>query len=239
MGVGFSTSDLIQRIRDYQDAHPELKKSHHFVFDCPLDAAHEGAPKYLWFGLNPGEGDKDWEIFNGNTEETRDFDFQREYGRSAGSIKRMRQLMQFLGPDVFRQTSHCELFFWCSKDAGTHFKKKYGWTFERNPHWEFCCEINRKLIERVQPKAVFAESLGRLPLYEKRLGLSGQFSHATSAGRMVEERILPTGASFYCFDHLRREAVQRGEGVHKGDGRRTARPNLMWDQLSGDGQPRP
>ena len=33
----FSTSDLIKKIRDYQNKNPELLESHHFVFDCPLE----------------------------------------------------------------------------------------------------------------------------------------------------------------------------------------------------------
>ena len=36
----FSTSDLISKIRQFQEKNTILKKkSHHFVFDCPLNAA--------------------------------------------------------------------------------------------------------------------------------------------------------------------------------------------------------
>ena len=68
----FQSSDLIQKIRDYQDTHTELKKSHHFVFDCPLDKAHAGKPDFVWLGLNPGSDETDWQKWPSgpNMEET-------------------------------------------------------------------------------------------------------------------------------------------------------------------------
>ena len=203
MAATFSTSDLISQIRRRQENHPELKRSHHFVFDCPLDRTYSGKPDYIWFGVNPGTDTEDWQRFGSNSEETRDFDFQAEHGRSKASTTRINALRVFLGDEVFHRTTHCELFFWCSSNTGKAFKKRYGYTFEDNPHWDFCCEINRKLIERVRPKAVMAESRNKLLLYETRLGLQPGQTHRNVAGDvLVEQRWLNGGIPFYCFDHL-------------------------------------
>ena len=203
----FQSSDLIQKIRDYQETHAELKKSHHFVFDCPLDKAHAGKPDFVWLGLNPGSDETDWQKWPSgpNMEETRDCDFQVKYGRSPGSEKRMKQLRQFLGNDLFSRTTHCELFFWCSPDTGTSFKDRFGYGFADNPHWEFCCSMNRALITRVDPKAIFAESRGRLRYYERHLGLTSMNLPLDNSGNketMIEERLFDQRIPFYCFDHL-------------------------------------
>ena len=210
----FSTTDLIERIRNYQDVHTELKKSHHFVFDCPLDSTYRGKPDYVWFGVNPGSDCEDWKRSAKNSEETRDFDFQTECGRSSASANRMNKLRGFLGPERFKRTTHCELFFWCSKDTGSNFKNRFGYQFAKNPHWEFCCEINRCLIQRVQPNAVLAESLRKLHLYKDRLGLQPFKTHQCAEGKvLVEELRLDGGIPFLCFDHLsaRTSSQRRGD----------------------------
>lgn len=203
MDLTFSTSDLNERIRDHQDAHSELKRSHHFVFDCPLESMYTGKPDYIWFGVNPGSDDEDWTQHGENTEETRDYDFQLERGRSEASTKRMKKIRKFLGPDRFGRTTHCELFFWCSKNTGRAFDERFGYSFATNPHWDFCCQINRKLIKRVQPKAVLAESRGKLGIYSARLGLRRIKPHRSADGEtLIEELELEGGIPFYCFDHL-------------------------------------
>ena len=184
-----------------------MKKSHHFVFDCPLDKAQTGKPDFVWLGLNPGSDKTDWEKWPSgpNMEETRDCDFQAKYGRSPGSKKRMKQLSQFLGNDLFSRTTHCELFFWCSPDTGKSFKNRYGYGFAENPHWEFCCKMNKALITRVNPKAIFAESRKNLDHYEKRLGLTSRIPHLSKSGNkeaLIEERLFDGRIPFYCFDHL-------------------------------------
>ena len=45
------TSDLIRAIKEYQSRKVELlKKSHHFVFNCPLDFQNSDATDYIWMG---------------------------------------------------------------------------------------------------------------------------------------------------------------------------------------------
>lgn len=203
MTGAFSTTDLIEQIRSYQEKHTVLLKSHHFVFDCPLDRANVAEPDFIWFGVNPGTDEEDWRRFSTNSEETRGFDFQAECGRSAASARRMEKLRRFLGADRFRRTTHCELFFWCSRDTGSAFGRRYGFPFNSNPHWDFCCAINKRLIERVKPIAVLAESRPKLHIYERRLGLRPGSTHRNDKGEvLVEERRLDGDIPFYCFDHL-------------------------------------
>ena len=212
---GFSTRDLVEEIRAYESVHPELLKSHHFVFDCPLDSAWQGRPSFLWLGVNPGSDEQDWKQRPTRTEETREFDFQSEFGRSTASKSRMTRLRNFLGEDRFRRCTHSELFFWCSTDTEEAFRKRYKYSFEENPHWDFCTRMNRELFMRIRPKAVLAESLKRLRLYERRLELTRVHAHPAGETR-IEELRFGDGTPFYCFDHLsapvrdeRRRAVRK------------------------------
>lgn len=204
--MAFSTSDLIQQIRRYQSRpeNRELLRSHHFVFDCPLDPDYREKPDYLWFGINPGGDDADWERLPCNAEETRDYDFQVEYGRSSASSKRLDNVRDFLGTARFQLTSHCELFFWCSRNTGKAFRERYGYAFNGNPHEHFCWRVNMELIERVRPKAIFAEKRAYLSLWDGRCDLMDRRTHSGPNGTVLleEARMLGGWTAFYCFDHL-------------------------------------
>ncbi len=200
----FTTSDLIQQIRDYQQRHRELLHSDHFVFDCPLDPKYRCKPDYIWFGINPGNDSSDWARLPYNTEETRDYDFQEKHGRSKASKTRMDKLRCFLGAERFRQTSHCEFFFWGSPDTRKAFRQRYGYNFKGNPHEGFCWRLNLELIERVRPKAIFAEGKAQLSLWKQRVTLTDCRSHLAPDGTTLleEGRLFEGQTAFYCFDHL-------------------------------------
>ena len=152
-----STSDLIAEIRDYQTNNPVLlQKSHHFVFDCPLEGGSMSKPDYIWMGLNPRNDSPDWErTSNKNDEETRERNFQEIFGRSRSSKERMTKAERFLGTDYFHSTTHTKLFFWCSNGISNDFELRYGTSFGNSPHVNFYCKINKRLIETVEPKAMF------------------------------------------------------------------------------------
>ena len=115
----------------------------------------------------------------------------------------MGKLCRFLGADVFRRTTHSQLFFWCSTDINTAFKERFGYSFRKHPHWDFCSAVNVALIERLRPKAVLAESRPTLRLYEHRFGLLPAKTHWSDGGMpLIEERRFASGVPFYCFDHL-------------------------------------
>ena len=40
-----------------------------------------------------------------------------------------------------------------------NFQNRYNFSFDDNPHMKFCCQMNKILIDRIKPKAIFFESL--------------------------------------------------------------------------------
>ena len=113
-------------------------------------------PDYIWMGLNPGNDSPDWErTSNKNDEETRERNFQEIFGRSRSSKERMTKAERFLGTDYFHSTTHTKLFFWCSNGISSDFELRYGTSFGNSPHVNFYCKINKRLIETVEPKAMF------------------------------------------------------------------------------------
>tara|TARA_X000000368_G_scaffold265975_1_gene210634 strand:- start:281 stop:967 length:687 start_codon:yes stop_codon:yes gene_type:complete len=200
----FCTTDLIQSIRDYQEHHRVLmEKSHHFVFDCPLNYdTKDCKPDYIFLGINPGSDASDWvRTNNKNAEETRDSNFQLDFSRSPNSKSRMTKLKNFLGQDTFNKTTHTELFFWCSNNIGMDFKKRYGHNYESSPYLEFCIKMNKKLIDRVNPKAIFLESESNIPLISKFFKLEVKKIHKTQT-RKVTEYIFDNKYLLLNFDHL-------------------------------------
>ena len=199
----FSTTDIIKEIREYQEKESLLKeKSHHFVFDCPLDFSISCKPDFIWIGVNPGNDKKDWERTNGfNDEETRDRDFQETCGRSPLSKTRKTKIKNFLGKNIFDKTTHTELFFWCSENTGKDFQKRYGTKFEESPHIEFCIKMNQKLIKRVQPRAIFFESLSKIKILERFFNIEKVNSHYSET-RSVDEYLIDDKYRLLNFDHL-------------------------------------
>tara|TARA_Y100001936_G_C15887501_1_gene566183 strand:- start:169 stop:864 length:696 start_codon:yes stop_codon:yes gene_type:complete len=204
----FSTSDLIQQIRDYQKQHPILlEKSHHFVFDCPLNNDKKNCkPDYLFIGINPGDDTSDWSRTNNeNAEETRDSNFQEDFGRSTNSKSRMTKLKNFLGEigeDIFDKTTHTELFFWCSKDKDKDFIGRYGHSYESSPHLEFCIRLNKSLIDRIEPKAIFLESHENMKYLKNYFHLNKLKVHQIGQ-RKVIEYLLEDKYLLINFDHQR------------------------------------
>lgn len=197
------TSDLIQRIRDRNTAYPELKKAHHFVFDCPLDRSYQVPSEYVWLSVHPSEGDDDWNLCPHNTEETRDYNFQLEHGPSVGSQGRLKKLRWFLGDELFQRTTLTMQFFWSVNNTNAAFKERFGYPFNRHPHQDFCNQMNLELINRIRPKAVFAESRPLLDRYELEFGLIPVATYYDTDGyHSLEERRFEDGTPFYCFDNL-------------------------------------
>jgi len=197
------SADLIEKIRKYQRQHPELlEKSHHFVFDCPLNFSLSCRPRYIWIGLNPGNDESDWSKTKGNNdEETRDRDFQEIYGRSRGSKTRKTKIRNFLGQTVFDQTTHTEIFFWGSKNLQDDFYRRYGTSLHSSPHLEFCTQVNRELVDRVKPKAIFFESLDSIKVLEKAFALKKVDSYPAGT-RKVDEYLVDGKYRLLNFDHL-------------------------------------
>ncbi len=199
----FSTSDLITKVREYQEKNTILKeKSHHFVFDCPFNKTINIKPSFIWIGVNPGADKNDWAKTNyKNSEETRDYDFQEECGRSEHSEKRMNKVRKFLGNEFYNITTHTELFFWCSDNTTSDFAKRYGTSFKKNSHLEFCIKLNKKLIDRIKPKAIFFESIPKLSMISDnfKIELKNEYLVGT---RKIIVYLLENKYTLINFDHL-------------------------------------
>ncbi|MCY4128241.1 MAG: hypothetical protein OXG15_03235 [Gammaproteobacteria bacterium] len=147
----------------------------------------------------------DWNLCHHNTEETRDYEFQLEYGPSIASQRRLKKLRWFLGDELFRRTSLTMLFFWSVNNIRTSFTSRFGYRFTQHPHWDFCSEMNLALIDRIRPRAVFAESRPLLERYEREFNLTPaatyydeDWSHVLDIRRLKNG----IGIPFYCFDNL-------------------------------------
>ena len=198
----FSTTDLIEQIRDYQNKNSELLRSHHFVFDCPLGSNTQLKPEFIWMGINPGKDEEDWKkTKNKNDEETRDRNFQNLYQRSKNSKTRMTKIKNFLGFETFNKTTHTELFFWGSKDTNKHFESRYGTKLFTSPHLEFCSKMNNLLMDRVKPKVIFFESLDKINILKKFFNINKIKSYNVSS-RVVDEYLLNKKYRLINFDHL-------------------------------------
>ena len=202
----FNSSDLISQIKEYQEKHSVLSlKSHHFVFDCPFDSEAIETPDFIWIGLNPGGDQDDWAKTDGkNDEETRDRNFQEIYGRSSLSKRRMTKVRNFLGNNNFRKTTHTELFFWCSKDTNKDFQNRYNFSFDDNPHMKFCCQMNKILIDRIKPKALFFESRAKIDIIKRyfRLDYITTEVISNSDNVRVDEYSFESKYRLINFDHL-------------------------------------
>ncbi len=198
----FTSSDLINKIKDYQNKNSELLKSHHFVFDCPFGKNKKIKPDYIWMGVNPGKDDQDWKITGEkNDEETRDRNFQDIYGRSTNSKTRMTKIKNFLGDKCFEKTTHTELFFWGSKNTDQFFEERYKTKFLNSPHLEFCSQINLSLFERIKPIYIFFESLDKIEIFKKFFNIKLKKSFNVS-NRLINEYIVNEKYKLLNFDHL-------------------------------------
>ena len=144
-------SKTLQEIRDYTQKNPELKKSHHFLFNCPLDS-DSNFGDVLVIGLNPGETDADWRYGNNlPTEESNDFDFHDELGRGRSSVRWSQLCKEYLpNSNIFLS----EFFFWSSGKLNKEFKERFGYSFKKCPHFEFCKTCNEKMISYHNPKLI-------------------------------------------------------------------------------------
>jgi hypothetical protein len=134
---------------------PELRLSHHFVFDLPLGVPvkNSGELEFIVMGFNPGETPNDWSTWNKNTEETRQFDFREELNLPRGrSSARWRKLTNFFTRG--KRAVFTEMFFWSSNNEN-ELKLRFGniWNSPQN-HLKFCTDQNLILIETYNPKSI-------------------------------------------------------------------------------------
>jgi len=141
----------LEKIRDYTQQHAELLKSHHFLFNAPLNGPINNADVVI-IGLNPGETASDW-LYEGSTptEESSEYDFHSDSFRGKSSNRWITLCNEYL-PNSRIVLS--EFFFWSSSDIKSGFRDRFGYSFKKCPHLEFCKELNSELVLFHRPKLI-------------------------------------------------------------------------------------
>ena len=144
-------SKTLSNIRRYTEEHTELQKSHHFCFNLPLDKESTKADVIV-IGLNPGEADKDWDSdVTTPTEETNEFDFHEASGQGRSSVRWSQLCNQYLSDS---RVVISEFFFWSSGNLKKEFNERFGYSFKKCPHFDFCKDCNLELLRFHQPKLI-------------------------------------------------------------------------------------
>jgi hypothetical protein len=143
-------SKTLEEIRKYTERNFELTKSHHFLFNLPLEKNTETAD-IIVIGLNPGEHSNDWNLSKVLTEETNEYDFHHELGNGRLSLSWSKKCIEYLPSKNIYQS---EFFFWSSSNIDKHFFQRFGYTFKNCPHFQFCKKCNLDMINFHKPKLI-------------------------------------------------------------------------------------
>ena len=144
-------SETVSKIRRYTKQNAELQKSHHFLFNLPIDKETIKADVVV-IGLNPGESSAQWDSeVPPPTEETHEFDFHDVSGRGPSSTRWRRLCDQYLPNCQFVLS---EFFFWSSSNLKKEFNERFGYSFKKCPHFDFCKNCNLELLRFHQPKLI-------------------------------------------------------------------------------------
>ena len=144
-------SDSLEKIREYTRKNEELTRCHHFLFNLPLEKSTHKADVVV-IGLNPGESDSDWNLGKDfPTEESSEFDFHEEFGKGRSSVRWSQYCRKYLGSSNIVQT---EFFFWSSRNLNKEFSDRFGYKFQESPHFLFCRDRNKELLDFHKPRLV-------------------------------------------------------------------------------------
>lgn len=171
----------IRTIEHRTETFAELKRAHHFLFDVHLEKGSKTAD-FVVMGINPGETLFDWNASPKRTQETSDFDFYDTEGRSRSSNRWAKRAKEILQTNSVVLT---ELFFWSSKNSD-EFSVRYG-DLRTSPHIEFCRDLNLKLLQHYQPKAIIFTGLSIHKTVAKIYDLNFIRTHyASDSHRLLE-----------------------------------------------------
>ncbi|MBG0803985.1 hypothetical protein IYW40_21210 [Methylocystis sp. H4A] len=166
----------LEAIRTFPDKHPSLMKSHHFLFDLPIDNNVTGC-EYILMGINPGETDADWtraprgagEIYPTEASSSYDFRVARKIEKNRSAKNWDTRSRKVLGTsDIF----YTELFFWSSPNRGK-LEAQFGRLKDLKKNvLLFCKEQNEVMFKERHPKAIVVSGLRDLGLVSDLYGLS-------------------------------------------------------------------
>lgn len=166
----------LEAIRSFPHKHPSLMKSHHFLFDLPMDS-NTTRCEYIMMGINPGETDADWthaprsaaENYPIEASSSYDFRIARKIVKNRSAKNWDTRSKSVLGTsDIF----YTELFFWSSRNQ-KELEKRFGALTDLNDDvLLFCKEQNEVMFRARSPKAVVFSGLGHLNLVSNLYGLT-------------------------------------------------------------------
>ena len=168
----------IGEIRDYTATHVELQKAHHFVYDYPL--FDNIVPEFIVMGLNPGETPPDWNLYPTQREQTSNSGFRSS---TSSALKWAKKCSEYTGSERLVST---EFFFWSTPDTNKRFRQRFGTSFWKSQHCDFCVRTNRILFEEYQPRAVFFTGIGNDERVAAAFGLEKIYTHHDDFDRLVE-----------------------------------------------------
>lgn len=195
-------SEQLHRIRDMGESDEALRTHHHFLFALPTpNFDHERPVDLILIGLNPGETANCRRIAPGyRHEESFEIDFHANAGSAVTGRRRWLRNIEKTLP--WSNVLMSELFFWSSPGA-KQLEDVYG-SVRNIPYLDFCCELNRELIEIVSPRAVVFTGLSWERLVVERFDLRKRrdlFRDGSSDMRLVES-YSSAGRPWFVIPHL-------------------------------------
>lgn len=167
----------IEEIRKYTQQHPELLKSHHFLYDLKLSP--ENTECFIVMGINPGESRENWNLSTTPTEETSLYDFLHA---TRASIRWTKVMRKFMDTENIVQS---ELFFWSSVNM-KQLEERYG-PLKDSKHLAFCRRMNGALFDHYKPKAIIFPGLSAINIARQLYGLTYVKTYnAEDKSRLVE-----------------------------------------------------
>jgi len=150
----------LKEIRDYQQAHADLKLAHNFLFDLPIRGRTMRADVIV-MGVNPGEAKR--HTMEGSLhEESREHDFHEEpKGRGRASLRWSKLVLDH---SFGRPVVQSEFFLWSSRNLSAEFQQRYG-SLSQSQHLIFCRKQNLRLLAVHQPRIILCPGFGALDLF--------------------------------------------------------------------------
>ena len=161
----------IFNISEYTKDHPELLNAHHFTYDLKIKDDQNSNRNYMVIGLNPGELGS-WETCDGPTEETSLYDFFVENGfnKNRSATNWSENAQYFLGDQGNIITTN--FFFWSAPNTNKIvFTERFGYEYHKNPHFDYCKEMNLSLFEYHKPKLIVAPGISMSRMMARKYNL--------------------------------------------------------------------
>ena len=171
--------ETILNIREHTMQNPELLNAHHFTFDLKIQDHTQTTNNYIVIGLNPGETGC-YQICEGPTEESslKDFFIDAGLGKTRSATRWSDCAEYFLGTNG--NIIATNFFFWSSRNSTSEFTKKFSYQYIKNPHFDFCRDMNIRLFDYYKPNVIVAPGISMSQLMKKKYNLGQMVNQLTN-----------------------------------------------------------